>query len=55
MKKVFVFSPLLWILIPAFFVGCLNGSHAQNTPKQHEEAALKLIEEFNNTPLPAVP
>jgi CubicO group peptidase (beta-lactamase class C family) len=53
MKKAFVFSPLLWIFIPAFFVGCLNGSsQAQNTQKQKEEAALKLIEEYNNNSTP---
>jgi CubicO group peptidase (beta-lactamase class C family) len=52
MKKVFIFSPIQWVVILAIFSGGLAGLQAQSSKILKEEAVLQLIEEFDNTSTP---
>ena len=52
MKNVFVISSINRVLFLAIFLGCLVGLQAQSNEVSKEEAALKLIEEYNNTSTP---
>ncbi len=52
MKKICIFFPIHWVVILAIFSCGLTGLKAQPNMSSNEQAAIKLIEEYNNENTP---